>query len=135
MTKTPAAGGKLGININGAYVNIPGLEGIPEFGPEKSYYENTAIDDVAKTFNADLPDPGEFTLTGSWDSNNVAHQHMQAQSINASASDEMTAFFKSGAKAKVTGMIGSFRVSGQKGQDEKFSCKVRLSGAVNFTNA
>lgn len=135
MTKTPAAGAVLQVNISSAWMTIPGLEGIPEFGPEKTYYENTAIDDTAKTFGADLPDPGELTITGSWDSKNTAHAYLESQARNTSASDAFQVVFHSGAKSTFTGLIGAFRTSAQKGQDEKFSAKIRLSGAVNYVAA
>lgn len=134
FTKTPAAGSYLQININGSLTNIPGLEGLPEFGPEKQEYENTAIDDAAKTFGVDLPDPGEMTLVGSVDLRNAAHNYMATQGAGTAATTEgFKAVYKSGATATFGAKILSFRIGAVRGQDEKFSCRVKLSGAVTYT--
>lgn len=135
MTKTPAAGSYMQIKINGNFVTIPGVESIPPFGPKKSFYENTAIDDAAKTYNADLPDPGEFTITGSWDSKDAAHAHMLASAADVDATDEIKTVWNSGATSQVNVLILSFVTSGQRGQDEKFECNMKLSGTVNYTAA
>lgn len=135
MTKTPAHGTKMAVKINGNYVNIPGLEGVPEFGPQAAEYENTAIDDEAKTFGKDLPDPGDMTITGSWDSKDTSHDYLMDCATNGHENDDFQVTYKSGAKAQFLANIMSFRTSAQKGKDEAFSSKLKLTGSVNYTAA
>jgi len=135
MTKTSAAGSKIQVTINGNFVDIPGVEGIPEFGPSKGEYENTAIDDLSKTFGDDIPDNGSLSLTGSWDSKNAAHAYLLTRANTASTTDTFKVVFHSGATATVTGKCMQFRTMAAKGQDEKFSINVRLTSVVNYTAA
>lgn len=135
MTKTSAAGSKLQVLINATYVDIPGLEGIPEFGPEKAEYDNTAIDDLSKTFGDDIPDNGDLTIMGSWDSKNAAHAYLLSRANTASTTDSFKTLFHSGATALFSGKCMRFRTSANKGQDEKFSTRIRLVSVVNYTAA
>lgn len=135
MTKTPARGSYLQVNTGSSLVTIPGLESIPEFGPEKSFYDNTAIDDTARTFGVDLPDPGEMTITGSFDATNVAHNYIWQTANNASitTTTPFSATFKSTAVYTFAAYILSCKVSGAGGADEKFTARLKLSGAPSRT--
>lgn len=134
MTKTRAAGSVLAVKINANYVNIPGVEGIPEFGGESAEYENTAINETAKTFNVDIPDNGTMAIGGSWDSKDATHSHLLASQASATT-DDFQVTFNSGAVATFSALVKSFKVSAAKGGDEKFSASLRISGTVNITAA
>lgn len=135
FTKTPAAGSYIAVKIGTVYTNIPGVEGIPEFGPEAAEYENTAINDTARTYNKDLPDPGDVTIGGSWDSKDTAHAYMLGCATNGHTNEDFKITFKSTATAQFNGNIMRFRTSAAKGQDEKFSCRVKLTGPVTYVAA
>lgn len=135
FTKTPAGGSYIQIMVGTVYTNIPGVEGIPEFGPEKQEYENTAISDTARTYGTDLPDPGELVLQGSVDLRDATHLQMANHAANVLSSDSFKVVYASGALATFTGKVMSFRISAQRGQDEKFNSRTKLSGAVTFTAA
>lgn len=132
-TKTPAARSYLQFLIGTVYTNVPGVEGIPEFGPEKKEYENTAISDSTKTYGQDLPDPGDLVITGSWDSQDATHAGLLASAANVSAvADGFKVVYHSNATATFSAFVMSFRTSAQKGADEKFSTRLKLSGAVTY---
>lgn len=133
--RTPAAGSKIAVLINATFVTIPNVEGIPEFGPMKGQYENTAINDTAKSFNTDLPDPGNIPLVGSWDSKDPAHAYLLAAAANEGAAESLKVTFHSTAMATFSAHVLSFRTSGAKGADEKFSCDLKVSGPVTYTAA
>ncbi len=135
---SPSAGSKVEIQINASFVEIKGAEGIPEFGAEKGTYEVTTISDTAKTFGADLADYGEVTLNGIWDSTDPGQVYLLAASAVAAQTDTLKATFakKTGmtnaATGTFSGLVLSFRVSAAKGGPQKFTSKVKLTGAVTW---
>jgi hypothetical protein len=135
---SPSAGSKIEVTINATFVEIKGAEGIPEFGAEKGTYETTTISDTAKSFGADLADYGEVTLTGIWDSTDAGQAYLLAAAAVASQTDTFKATFtkKSGATNAATGsfsgLVLSFKVAAAKGAPQKFTSKVKLTGAVTW---
>ncbi|MCE5256870.1 MAG: hypothetical protein LLF89_08515 [Spirochaetaceae bacterium] len=138
---SPSAGSKLYVQINSNYTEISGAEGIPEFGAEKGTYDITSIGDSAKSFATDMPDYGEVTITGIWDSTDAAHAHLLTSAASSASTDVFKAEFakKAGgsaaASAIFSGLVLSFRVSAAKGSPQKFTSKIKLTGAVNWTAA
>jgi hypothetical protein len=133
--KTSAAGSFIAVLINATYVTIPGVEGIPEFGPEKGEYENTAINDTSKTFGDDLPDNGSLDLTGSWDSRDVSHAYLLTRGNTASTTDSFKVTWHSGATDAFTAKVMKFRRMGAKGSDEKFAMRLRAISSVTHVAA
>src|ERR1035437_2532444 len=138
---SPSAGTTLAVTIANSVTTISGCEAIPEFGAEKGTSDTTAINDAAKSFGADLPDYGEITLSGIWDSTDTAQAHLMTSAASAQTVDVFTATFakKSGgtnaAVAVFNGLVLSFRVSATKNNAQKFQSKIKLTGAVSFTAA
>lgn len=136
---SPSAGSKISVSISSTMTEIKGAEAIPEFGAEKGVYEITTISDTAKSFGADLPDYGEITLTGIWDSTDPGQVYMLASAANAAAVEAFQADFTkkatatTAAKGVFSGLVLSFRVSATKGGPQKFTSKVKLTGAVTWT--
>lgn len=135
MIKTQAAGTIIAVTINANFATIPGVEGIPEFGPQKSQYENTALNDTAKTFNTDIPDPGELQLAGSWDSKQATHAYLLAAAAAQGSPEAFKVTFHSGALSTFSAHVLSFRTSAGKGADEKFMMHLKLTGAPTYTAA
>lgn len=135
FTKTPAGGSRIQLQVGTVFTNIPGVEGIPGFGPDKQEYENTSISDAGRTYGTDLPDPGELQLSGSVDLRDSTHLQLSQNAANVLSSDNFKVIWASGAQATFAGKVMSFRISAQRGQDEKFECRVKLSGVVTFTAA
>jgi len=132
FTSTPAAGSAIAIELaSGTFTNIP-CEGIPEFGLEASSIDATMINDTAKKFTVDTPDPGEISLTGDWDSRDAGQAALLA-SVKSQKNFKVT--FRSGASATFAAVILSFKVSASKGSNEKYNSKLKLSGDVTYTTA
>ena len=138
---SPSAGSKISVSINAAMTEIKGAEAIPEFGAEKGTYEVTAISDVAKFFGDDLPDYGEVTLTGTLDTTDPGQARLNASSAVAGVVDSFSVQFAkppggtTGALGTFSGLVLSYKPSAAKGAAQKFTSKVKLTGAVNWTAA
>lgn len=138
---SPSAGSKISISVNATFVEIKGAEGIPEYGAEKGVYETTTISDAAKSFGSDLPDNGELSLQGIWDSTDPGQVALMAAALDPAAVSSFKVDWakKSGgttaASDTFSGLVLSFRKSAAKGGPQKFTSKVKLSGAVSSTAA
>src|ERR1700730_13229011 len=75
---SPSSGSSIKVSITSVMTIIKGAEGIPPFGAMKATYDTTTIVDIAKTFQDDVPDNGEITLTGPWDSTDPGQAHLEA---------------------------------------------------------
>lgn len=136
MTKTPARGSVLAVKINGNYVNIPGIQGLPRMGRgAKAEYENTGIDELSRTFGTDLSTPPTLEVTGSWDSKDAAHAYLLASANNVAATEDFQATYKSGAKFQCLGKVLSFDIEASQGKDESFYMGIKWTGTVNITAA
>jgi hypothetical protein len=136
MTKKPARGAVPAVKINGNYVNIPGVDGIPRLGGgTKAEYENTAINENARTYGTDLRTPPTAALSGSWDSKDAAHVYLLASAANVNAEEEFQVTYNSGAIIRSNVKVMSFDVDAEGGKDERFYCDLKLTGVVNVTAA
>lgn len=136
---SPSATSKISVKISSSYTEIKGAEAIPEYGAEKATYDTTSIADAAKTFGDDLPDYGELTLTGIWDSMDAGQAHLAASATTAGVVDDFQVdWAKKGsattaAKDVFNGIVLSFKKSGAKGGPQKFTSRIKLTGAVTAT--
>jgi hypothetical protein len=136
---SPSAGSKISVTIASTPTLIHGAEAIPEFGPEKGVFETTAIDDTAKKFGGDVPDPGDLTLTGIWDSTDPGQVYMLTSSQTPGATEIFTVDFQkkagatTAAKAVFSALVLSFKTSATKGGGQKFTSKIKLTGPVVYT--
>lgn len=133
MSFTPTAAAGSTIAING--VVIEGVEGIPEFGGERAWIESVPINATAKQFVADIPDFGEITLSGERQKTDSGQNALRTASaaVPGVAIPFVVTMSGSGDVGSFNGIVGSFRVSAGKGQTQRFSSKVKLSGAVSWT--
>lgn len=126
-----ASGAKIQVNINSALTTIPGVEGIPAFGAEKSQIETTPIDATAKTFIGDVPDYGEVTLNLMWDPADTVHQYLATSAATPAKSEGFKVIYGSN-NATFAGEVMSFKPSFNKGSAKVAECKIKLSSAVTF---
>ncbi len=134
-TKTPAAQSYIQLMIGTTLTNIPGVKGIPEFGPEKVVYENTSISDTARTYGTDLPDPGEIPLVLAVDLRDSTHLQMSNNAANISSTDQFKVVYHSGTNVTFNAKVLSFRMSAEPGGDEMATVRLKLTGAISVTAA
>ena len=131
MSFTPTAAAGSSISINAVVIN--GAEGIPEFGGERAWIESVPINATAKQFTADIPDFGEFMLAGERQKTDSGQNALLAASqAIPGVAQPFVVTYSTGETATFLGTVGSFKVSANKGQNVRFSSKVKVSGAVNW---
>jgi len=136
---SPSAGSQIKVSISSTMTIINGCEGIPAFGGVKGNYETTPIDATAKTFADDVPDPGEITLTGTWDSLDPGQAHLLASSQAIGTVDAFEVDFtkkpgaSTAAKATFNAYVLGFQVATAKNKAQMFTAKIKLTGPVTVT--
>jgi hypothetical protein len=138
---SPSAGSKISVSISSTMTVIKGASGIPAFGPNSATYDTTSIDDSAKSYGKDVPDPGKFKLTGIWDSTDPGQAYLYTAAGTPNQVDSFEVDFQkkqnatTAAKATFSAVILSFQFSAEKGKPQSYECEVQISGAITLAPA
>lgn len=130
------AGALVQINISGVFTNIGEVESISGPTGEKTTIDTTALAATASTSVSGLPDYGEITLSVMDNPGDAGNARLLTRFAASNVTDNfkiILPFSGTGNTLAFDGYVRTWAFDGQKNAPGKFSCAIKLSGALTRT--
>ena len=133
MARVPSTGTLFQITMTGTPTNIPNT-GVSGFGADKTILDASALEDAAKQFVDDVPDPGEVTTKVMLDHSLPVIAYLFTRANTTGVTDTFT-ISPSGTTKKFTGtgIVMSFKPDLSKGAVQMADLKVKFTGPLTYT--